>query len=396
MPKLARSDQLLNRLIAIGERGIWRLLPINYMLRLHFPHFASVKFMSLAKKLVASQLANLEPYQSARRIGGVGQSYLNANESPFPAFAMAAGETWNRYPDFLPTELAHRYAAYAGVEHTRVVAVRGADEGIDLLVRAFCEANKDTIRIQTPTYSMYEFVAKAHQVAVDRVPLNEEFGLDLTANLVDQDQLKLVFLCHPNNPTGNPLALDSILAIAKKFQDSAFVVVDEAYIEFCSQHSLAQLLDTYPNIIILRTLSKAFALAAVRLGFIIAHESVIAVVNTLIAPYPIPDPSAQIGLTALSKEGLAYMHKHKDQTIKLREEYAALFANVRCVKKVYPSVTNFILLEFADSKAVFTALRVQGIILRDQNHIPRLHNHLRVSIGSSAEMRSLYTALQGL
>jgi histidinol-phosphate aminotransferase len=368
----------------------------NYMLRLHLPYSVSTNSMSLAKKLIATQLANLEPYQSARRIGGVGKSYLNANESPFPGFNMPAGETWNRYPDFLPTNLAHQYADYAGVNRNRVVAVRGADEGIDLLVRAFCEAKKDSIRIQTPTYSMYEFVANAHQVAVDPIALNDEFGLNLDANLLPKEYLKLIFLCHPNNPTGNPLALESVLAIAKHYQDSAFVVVDEAYIEFCPQSSLAQLLETYPNIIILRTLSKAFALASVRLGFIIAHESVIEVIKTLIAPYPIPDASAQIGLSALSKEGLAYMHEQKDLTIQLREKYAALLGSAACVEKVYPSVTNFLLLRFSDSKAVFAALREQGIILRDQNHIKRLSNHLRVSIGSDTEMQSLYKVIQGL
>ncbi len=352
--------------------------------------------MSLARKLIATQLANLQPYQSARRIGGVGQSYLNANESPFAAFKMPTGETWNRYPDFLPTELAHQYADYAGVNQTRVVAVRGADEGIDLLVRAFCEPKKDCIRIQSPTYSMYDFVAKAHQVTVDTISLTDGFGLNLDANLTGKDNLKLVFLCHPNNPTGNPLGLESIKAIANCYQDSALVIVDEAYIEFCPEQSLVQLIDTYPNIVILRTLSKAFALAAVRLGFIIAHESIIEVINTLIAPYPIPDPSAQIGLSALSAEGLAHMHKQKQQTIELRQEYQSLFSSVACVQKVYPSVTNFLLLQFADSQTVFAALRKEGIILRDQNHIARLKNHLRISIGSSADMQSLLTVLQGL
>ncbi len=352
--------------------------------------------MSLARKLIATQLANLQPYQSARRIGGVGQSYLNANESPFAAFNMPPSETWNRYPDFLPTELAHQYSDYVGVDRAKVVAVRGADEGIDLLVRAFCEPTKDCIRIQTPTYSMYEFVAKAHQTEVDAIPLAEDFELNLEANLNNKENLKLIFLCHPNNPTGNPLALDSIKSIAMHFKDSALVVVDEAYIEFCPEQSLAQVLDTYPNIVILRTLSKAFALAAIRLGFIIAHESVIEVINTLIAPYPIPDPSAQIGLAALSSEGLAFMHKQKNQTIELRQEYQTLFDGISCVEKVYPSITNFILVKFYDSQAVFAALRKEGIILRDQNHIARLKNHLRISIGSSADMQSLLNALQGL
>ncbi len=352
--------------------------------------------MSLAKKLIASQLANLAPYQSARRIGGVGQSYLNANESPFPAFEMPKGETWNRYPDFLPTELANHYANYAGVRASSVVAVRGADEGIDLLVRAFCEAKKECIRIQSPTYSMYEFVAKAHQVSIDSIPLDDEFGLDLQANLAARENLKIIFLCHPNNPTGNPLSINSVLSVAKQHKDSAFVVVDEAYMEFCPEQSLLEFLDSNPNLIILRTLSKAFALAAVRLGFIIAHESVIEVINTLIPPYPIPDPSARIGISALSPAGIAHMQAQKQQTVELREEYLQRFQEIDCVNKVYPSVTNFILVEFSDSKSVFAALRSAGIILRDQNHIARLANHLRISIGSSAEMQSLHDVLKGI
>ena len=161
--------------------------------------------MSLANKLVVTALKDLTPYQSARRIGGKGQIYLNANESAFPPYQMPENETWNRYPDFLPAELAKAYGRYANVSPDNVLAVRGADEAIDLLIRTYCEPHQDAIRIQSPTYSMYEFVAQAHGVAVETVPLNDQFALNVDANqqaAADRKRLKILFICNPNNPTG--------------------------------------------------------------------------------------------------------------------------------------------------------------------------------------------------
>ena len=223
--------------------------------------------MSLANKLVVTALKDLTPYQSARRIGGMGQIYLNANESAFPPYQMPENETWNRYPDFLPSELAKAYGRYANVSPDNVLAVRGADEAIDLLIRAYCEPHQDAIRIQSPTYSMYEFVAQAHGVAVETVPLNDQFALNVAANqqaAADQKRLKILFICNPNNPTGNLMAVSDIIRIAEAQRDQAFVVVDEAYIEYTPSDTLLPLLADHPNLVIIRTLSKAFALAAAR------------------------------------------------------------------------------------------------------------------------------------
>ncbi|MFK7865535.1 MAG: histidinol-phosphate transaminase [Pseudohongiellaceae bacterium] len=349
---------------------------------------------SLAKKLVAPQLADLEPYQSARRIGGHGQVYLNANELPFPAYNMPNTESWQRYPDFLPQELAAAYANYAEVSENNVVAVRGADEGIDLLVRTFCQPGVDCVRIQTPTYSMYEFIANAHQISVEGIPLGPDFGLDTQRNLTEQQNLKLVFICNPNNPTGNLLNPEDILAVADKFKDSALVVVDEAYSEFCADQSLVSEIANYPNLVVLRTLSKAFGLAAVRLGFMIADASILEYIRTLIAPYPIPDPSARIGIDALSKEGLGFMEKQRDTTIALKREYMEKIASLPSVKQVYPSWANFFLVHFKNSQAVFAHLSAQGIILRDQHKVATLENHLRISIGNQSEMQTLFQSLK--
>jgi histidinol-phosphate aminotransferase len=355
-------------------------------------YLSSVK--SLAKKLVAPQLADLEPYQSARRIGGKGQVYLNANELPFTPYAMPSGESWQRYPDFLPQELAKYYADYLKIDDSKVVAVRGADEGIDLLIRTFCQPGIDAIRIQTPTYSMYEFVANAHQVAVESIPLTTGFSLEMEANLKPQQNLKIIFICNPNNPTGNLLSATDILSIAKQHKEDALIVVDEAYSEFCPDQSLVSEITTHPNLVILRTLSKAFGLAAIRIGFIVAEKSILEYMRTLIAPYPIPDPSARIGIEALSVDGLKFMAAQRDTSLILKKKYTEIMTALPMVENVYASHANFFLVRFQDSKKVFDWLCQHGIILRDQSRVNGLENHLRISIGSEQEMDTLINCLK--
>lgn len=352
--------------------------------------------MSLTEKLVAPQIRDLVAYQSARRIGGVGQVYLNANESAFPPFAMPEGESWQRYPDFLPAELGRSYRDYLAcdsIKESNVLAVRGADEAIDLLVRCYCEPRVDAITINVPTYSMYDFVAEAHQVQRREISLASDFQLDAEQNASAGLASKLIWICNPNNPTGNLLRLDSILAVAQANRERAFVVVDEAYIEFCPEQSLVGAIASNPNLIVLRTLSKAFALAAVRVGFVLAHETVIAMLAKLIPPYPMPDPSARIALAAISQDGLRTMRRQRDAVVSLRSQYREQLASLPCVEKIYPSETNFLLLKFSDSVAVFGHLQSRGIILRDQHHHARLHNHLRITIGTEEELKLLIDAL---
>jgi histidinol-phosphate aminotransferase len=355
--------------------------------------------MSLAKKLVAPQLRDLQPYQSARRIGGIGQVYLNANESAFAPYEMPVTETWNRYPDFLPTDLTLTYSRYAGINPDRTMAVRGADEAIDLLIRTFCEPYKDAIRIQSPTYSMYEFVAQAHGVAVDNVPLGSSFELDEERNCsdkVDSNNLKIVFICNPNNPTGNALSHDSIAAVAEAHRNSAFVVVDEAYIEYCPQESSLSLIDSHPNVIVIRTLSKAFALAAIRVGFLIAREEVLEQVGKLLAPYPMPDDSARIAINALSEPGVSHMQSCRDQTIALREQMHNDMRKLKIVEQVYSSATNFLLVRFRDASLVMQTLLEDGVVIRDQTHFAQLPQHLRITAGTSEEILEMMSHIRAL
>lgn len=355
--------------------------------------------MSLAERLLARPLKTLEPYQSARRIGGHGQVYLNANESARPPPNMPAGETWQRYPDFLPAELSAAYAAYAGVASDQVVAVRGADEAIDLLIRTFCEPRQDAVRIQAPTYSMYEFVAEAHGVAIDSVALDENFDLNTSANTqleAADGALKLVFICHPNNPTGNQISRDRIITTLLAQRDNALVVVDEAYIEYCPAAGLQDLLDEHPNLVIIRTLSKAFALAAVRVGFVLAQPDVLEALCRLMPPYPMPDPCARIAMAALTADGVTAMQQRRDETNVLRETTRGSLEALACVETVYDSDTNFLLAEFRRADVIMDRLLSLGIVLRDQTHHPLLPRHLRMTIGNAQEMQQLLRALREL
>ena len=350
--------------------------------------------MSLADKLAARQIKDLIPYQSARRIGGIGNSYLNANESPYPAYEMPEKETWQRYPDFLPGDLVTKYGLYAHTQSDNVLTTRGADEGIDLLIRAFCEPKQDSIVISPPTYAMYGFIAEAHQGEIQNVPLiAPEFSLDLNSFKSIKKNPKLVFLCHPNNPTGNLLKRSDVVSIADHFKDEAFVVIDEAYIEFTPNESFALDINKVPNLVILRTLSKAFSLAAVRIGFVLAQPDVIELLSKLIAPYPIPDPSARIALNALSDIGVSFMETQRDRILSTKKSVKKKLNELPFVENIYPSVTNFLLVKFADSKKTFDYLSDHGIILRDQAQALGLENHLRITIGDDADMEQLLDCL---
>lgn len=259
----------------------------------------------MVKKLARQTVQELTPYQSARRLGGQGDIWLNANESPFANEYNINHTRLNRYSECQPPQLIEAYANYAGVRPEQVLTSRGADEGIELLIRAFCEPNQDAILYCPPTYGMYSISAQTSDVNAIAVPLTKEWQLDLPAIFAQLDRVKLVFVCSPNNPTGNLLAKADIEALLERTQDSALVVVDEAYIDFCSEESVANLLDRYSNLVILRTLSKAFALAGLRCGFTLANPQVIELLLKVIAPYPVPIPVADIAIAALSEAGIA-------------------------------------------------------------------------------------------
>lgn len=348
---------------------------------------------SIASTLAPEAIKKLIPYQSARRIGGAGRVWLNANELEHAVHYGESSQNFNRYPDFLPHDIAKAYQDYCQVT-SPVVAVRGADEAIDLLIRTFCQPGKDKIVVCSPTYAMYEFCADALAIETLHVPLiGNAFELDTQGVIAAAKQANLVFLCSPNNPTGNPLSQQAIIDILEGTQQDALVVVDEAYIEFEIDQSVAALIARYPNLVVIRTLSKAFGLAAVRCGFIIADESVMEYVAKLIPPYPMPDSSATIVLEALSEQGLNKMRTVTNQLIETRDWFISQLGQYDFIEKIYPSATNFVLLRTRAGESLFAYMLKQGIVTRNQGHDPALRDCVRITIGSQHSMQEVVAAL---
>lgn len=336
------------------------------------------------EKLARKQVQSLTPYLSARRIGGSGDVWLNANESPFDNEYKTDFARLNRYSECQPKDLISAYAAYAGVEPEQTLTSRGADEGIELLIRAFCEPNDDAILYCPPTYGMYAISAETFGVERKMVPLTKEWQLDLNAIEANLESVKLVFVCSPNNPTGNLVKRDDIVALLEMTKDKAIVIMDEAYIDFCPEASTVDLLQQYPNLAILRTLSKAFALAGLRCGFTLANKEIIDVLLKVIPPYPVPVPVADIAIQALSEAGLA---RAKFQVLDLSANRAYLQAGLMTIGgiEIFEGWGNYLLVKFEDGDALFKAAWEKGIILRNSP----IENCVRISIGNREECEKI-------
>lgn len=353
---------------------------------------------SLASRLVPKTVEKLIPYQSARRIGGSGHLWLNANELEKSCQYGAGDGEYHRYPDFLPHDLANAYLEYCrgtgDALRCEAVAVRGADEAIDLMIRTFCQPGADKIMICPPTYAMYEFCAESIAVEAVIAPLLEDFQLDMPAITRQLADTKILFLCSPNNPTGNVVEQADIIALLEAGKETTLIVVDEAYIEFAPETSVVNLIEQYPNLVVIRTLSKAFGLAAIRCGFILADSSVMEYISRLIAPYPIADPVAEIALRALENDGIQKMRTQSDELISTREWFAEEVQKLAIVDTVYVSVTNFVLIRFNGEECMYSYLLSKGIVTRNQAHEPALANCVRISIGSKSSMLETLNALK--
>lgn len=350
-------------------------------------------------KLIRPELKDLKPYESARRLYSMASTdevdtvWLNANENPFLPDISIDPALYNRYPDFQPEPLINAYAAYANVSSNQVLSTRGADESIELLIRTFCKADgSDSIVICPPTYGMYAISAETHGATTIKVPLTAEMQLDMPALVATLHTAKMVFICSPNNPTGDTMNRADLIALLEASQNQCLIVADEAYIEFCPTASVTDLLAEYPNLVITRTLSKAFGLAGLRCGFTLANELVINAMKKVIAPYPVPAPVAQIATDALSESGLKWMHQQVDVLNALRDKFIATATTWPFVAKVYESKTNFVLLKLnpsVDAGDVLNAFVKKGILLRNQSKQLMLDNTLRVTIGSEQQMTNV-------
>lgn len=348
------------------------------------------------QSLARANVRTLTPYQSARRLGGNGDVWLNANEFPLPVPFELSQNTLNRYPECQPKLVIERYAAYAGLQPEQVLVSRGADEGIELLMRAFCEPGQDAILFCPPTYGMYSVSAETIGIEYRTAPALENWQLNLPAIAEQLEGVKLVYMCSPNNPTGNLINPDDIRQLLEMTRGKALLIADEAYIEFCPQATLAGLLAEYPHLVVLRTLSKAFALAGLRCGFTLANKPVIDLLMKVIAPYPLSTPVADIAGQALSDDGIALMREHVAQLNDNRQWLIEALRQLGIVEDVFTSETNYVLARFTDSPTVFKTLWDQGIILRDQNKQPGLAGCLRISVGTRKECERVIAALQSL
>ncbi len=346
------------------------------------------------EELARKNVRELTPYQSARRLGGKGDVWLNANEFPTPVQYGLTQQTLNRYPECQPKAVIENYAQYAGVKPEQVLVSRGADEGIELLIRAFCEPGQDAVLFCPPTYGMYSVSAETLGVEYRTVQALEDWQLDLAAIAEKLDGVKVVYVCSPNNPTGQIIKPQDMRVLLEMTRGKALVVADEAYIEFCPQATLAGWLAEYPHLVVLRTLSKAFALAGLRCGFTLANAEVIALLMKVIAPYPLSTPVADIAAQALSPQGITAMRERVAQILAERQYLVSALKDIPCVEQVFDSETNYILVRLTASSSVFKSLWDQGIILRDQNKQPSLSGCLRITIGTRAESQRVIDALR--
>jgi len=356
--------------------------------------------MSGVLDLVREDLRDFAGYASARTQRLEGDVWLNANEAPLANPGDADGRC-RRYPSPQPPELQARLAELYGVDAGQLLIGRGSDEAIDLLVRALCVPGRDAVLATPPVFGMYAVSARLQGAAFVEVPLvdgTDGFCVDLGAvrSAALARGVKLVFLCSPSNPTGGLVPLAEVDHLADALAGRAVVVVDEAYIEFAGTASATTLLAAHENLVVLRTLSKAHALAAARIGVAVGHPNLIAVLRRCQAPYPVPTPCADLALAGLSADALALTQARVTETIVERDALAAALATTPGVRQVYPSAGNYLLVRFVNADRAFAALLSAGIVVRDQRAAPQLGDALRISLGTPAQNARVLSALQAL
>ena len=335
------------------------------------------------EKLVRANIKALQPYSSARQEYPEQEGvFLDANENPY-------GQ-WNRYPDPYQTVLKNLLARQKGIAPQQIFVGNGSDEAIDLLFRIFCNPVKDKALGFSPSYGMYEVAAAINAVQLITIPLTPAFDIDSKAaeKAVKEEEVKLTFICSPNNPSGNAFSKEKIIALLRSAR--GIVVVDEAYADFSEKGSLLELIPLFPNLVIIQTMSKAHGLAAARVGFAFASAEIIEWMNKVKSPYNVSKLNQQAAIEALRDEN-SFINKLKlirDEKARLEKELAELPSII----KIYPSDANFLLLEVADADRIYMALVRRKIIVRKRH--PEVPNCIRISVGSAKENTLLIKTLK--
>jgi len=339
--------------------------------------------------LVRENIKKVVPYSSARdEFKGEAEIFLDANEN---SFGSPLTKWYNRYPDPMQMKVKQKLSDIKGVPVENIFLGNGSDECIDVLQRAFCEPGKDNIIICPPTYGMYEVSASINDIQIKKVPLTESFQLDLPGiEAAIDDHTKMIFLCSPNNPTANSLNKVDVEIILNNY--FGLVVIDEAYINFSRFRSFTQELNDYPNICVLQTLSKAWGLAALRVGMAFASEAIIQVMNKIKPPYNINQASQELVLKALEEVG--QVNNMIQEIVKQRGELTLQLSELAIVQKVNPSDANFLLVKVSDAKAIYNFLLGKGIVVRDRSKVELCKDCLRITVGTPKENNELVKELK--
>ncbi|NJD32262.1 MAG: histidinol-phosphate transaminase [Gammaproteobacteria bacterium] len=349
--------------------------------------------MSSVLSLARPDILELQPYQHATWDPSLER--MHANEMPWRAQGDNTRAGLNRYPEPQPHDLVERMARIYDVPTSQVLVGRGSDEAIDLLVRAFCRAGVDRVVITPPTFGFYKVAARIQGAGVIEVPLLDDgFALDTDAVIAAGRGAKIVFLCSPNNPTGNLLDEADVLAVCHALATTSLVCVDEAYLEFSGRASLSARLEDHPNLVVLRTLSKAYALAGARCGTLIAAEEIVSLLKRIIPPYAIPASTVEDVLELTEAPQRAISAERIRTMLAERDKMRARLQAAPTVSRVFPSDANFLLVECRDAKRFLEAGKSVGLLVRDFSSAPRLTGCLRISVGTPEQNERLLRAVE--
>ena len=339
--------------------------------------------------ILRNNIKELVPYSSARdEFKGEASVFLDANEN---SYGSPLNHSYNRYPDPLQWKVKERLSEIKGVPAQNIFLGNGSDEAIDILFRAFCNPGIDNVITLPPTYGMYEVSANINDVEVRKIMLRPDYQLNMEgiAEAID-DHTKIIFICSPNNPTGNSIDRQDIETILANF--NGLVVIDEAYINYSRQKTFIQELTEYSNLVILQTLSKAWGLAGLRIGMAFASEEIIEVFNKVKPPYNINEASQQLALEAL--QNVDQINNWIKETVEERGKLIAELVQLPFVIKIYPSDANFILVKTTNARGIYNHLVDQGIIVRDRSKVELCEGSLRITIGTPKENKILLNALK--
>jgi histidinol-phosphate aminotransferase len=339
-------------------------------------------------KILRENIKKLVPYSSARdEFSGEASVYLDANEN---SFGSPLTRWYNRYPDPLQRKVKARLGEIKALSPEHIFLGNGSDECIDILFRACCDPGKDNVIICPPTYGMYEVSANINDVQVKKVPLLQDFQLDLPSiEAAVDDHTKMIFICSPNNPTGNSLERSDIEIILNNY--FGLVVLDEAYINFSRFRSFSQELNDYPNLVILQTLSKAWGLAALRVGMAFASKEIIDVMNRVKPPYNINQASQELVLKSL--EEVEQVNQMIRDIVEQRDALRKSLESINGVEKIYPSDANFLLVRIRNARPLYEFLLTKGIVVRDRSNVTLCEGCLRITVGTAPENAALISAI---